>query len=104
MRLTRQGKDVPGTDVLVKIRKRDGTRVEGEYWSRNETAGFRFRGTMDGLGNITWRATEVLAGEFPPNLQEALAGGTVRGKQMRVYAYFSGPDNVIAEVNVTRED
>jgi serine/threonine protein kinase len=99
------GKDIPDQDALLRIRKREGTRFEGEYWALNETIGLRIEGTIDGLGNISWMATDILAGTvWAPSIRDVLFMGAIKGKQLRAYGYFGGPRNHIAEVTLTRDD
>src|SRR5262249_20900551 len=74
----------PGEDGLLKVRKRQGTRFEGELWRRNGTEGLQIEGTVDGLGNVTWKANAILAGNGgSPNLQEVGMMGAVEGKRLR---------------------
>jgi serine/threonine protein kinase len=99
------GQYPPDEDALIKIRKREGTRFEAELWRSNETQGAQIVGTIDGLANITWKATAILAGDrWVSNVQDVLMMGAVKGKQLRAVGYFGGPQNLIAEVIVTRDN
>jgi hypothetical protein len=107
LRMNVDGKYRPDEDALLKVRKRQGTRFEGELWRRNETVGRQIEGTMDGLGNVTWKANTILAGNGgAPYVQEVPMMGAVKGKRLRAVGYFRGPENLIAiaEVTVTRDD
>jgi hypothetical protein len=105
LRMNVDSKYRPDEDALLKVRKRQGTRFEGELWRRNGTGGLQIEGTIDGLGNVTWKANAILAGNGgSPNLQEVGMMGAVKGKELRAVGHFGGPENLIAEVTVTRDD
>jgi serine/threonine protein kinase len=101
-RRNEKGRDVARGDVTLKVRKREGTRMEGELWIANETRGLAIEGTIDPLGNFAWRPTEVLAGNWAVDILNSRARGTIRGKQIHCYSFL--PPDVFAEINVTRED
>jgi hypothetical protein len=100
-----RGTDVPDPpDVLIKTGKREATSFEGEYWDHHETMGLKIAGRIDDLGNISWRATDILAGEnWSADIRDRLFTGTVKGKQMRVYASFP-TISLIAEITATRDN
>jgi serine/threonine protein kinase len=103
-RQTVDGKDIGDQDALLKIQKRDGAKFEGEYWALNETIGLKVEGTIDGLGNISWQATSILAGTvWAPNIRDVLFMGAIKGKQLRTYGYF-WPRNQVAEVILRRDE
>jgi serine/threonine protein kinase len=99
------GRYLPEVDALVKIRKRSGTRFEGEFWRKQETEGVLIEGIFDGLGNITFHATHVLAGDgWAPDLPDVRGQGPVRGKQLRAVGNFGVPRNYADEVILRKDD
>jgi hypothetical protein len=105
LRQNADGNYRPDEDAILRIRKREGTRFEGELWRSHETQGVQIAGTSDGLGNFGWKATAILAGTgWGPNILDVGMSGAIRGKQLRAVGYLGGPRNLIAEVILSPDD
>ncbi len=100
-----KSQDAEVNKVTLKVRKREGMRVEGELWGGDETRGLEFEGTLDPFGNFTFRPTKIVAGEWSPEILKARGRGVLQGNQIHGCLIVPPPEpHILAELDVTRQD